>query len=226
MLRWPPWVNTGWAPGGAFPACMLLRLAPGSEHPASSMDKPIEAQAAFTRKAVTRSSIPMVRCVIVGRMVAGRALLLEPPLHALPVRRRETILAWGWLPEWMATWTQIDARLVAEAALEGDPLARAVIGRAAEYFALGLFNLLMLFFPEVIVLSGGVMHSSELFMPAIQRMLQSATPYLPTDQVDIRLAQLGYYAGIYGAAYAILNRISHHPFARLKKQAKELINEP
>jgi glucokinase len=105
---------------------------------------------------------------------------------------------------------RIDARLVAEAALEGDPLARAVIGRAAEYFALGLFNLLMLFFPEVIVLSGGVMHSSELFMPAIQRMLQSATPYLPTGQVDIRLAQLGYYAGIYGAAYAILNRISNH----------------
>jgi glucokinase len=103
---------------------------------------------------------------------------------------------------------QIDARMVAEAALQGDPLARGVVGRAAEYFALGLFNLLMLFFPQVIVLSGGVMHSSELFMPAIGRAVQNATPYLPTQQVDIRLAQLGYYAGIYGAAYAILRRIS------------------
>lgn len=103
---------------------------------------------------------------------------------------------------------RIDARLVAEAALRGDPLASAVIGRAAEYLALGLFNLLMLFFPEVIVLSGGVIRSSELFMPAIRRALQNATPYLPTAQVDIRLAQLGYYAGIYGAAYAILKRIS------------------
>ena len=103
---------------------------------------------------------------------------------------------------------RIDARMVAEAALQGDTLARGVIGRAAEYFALGLFNLLMLFFPEVIVLSGGVMHSSELFMPAIGRMLQNAAPYLPTQQVDIRLAQLGYYAGIYGAAYAILRRVS------------------
>lgn len=104
---------------------------------------------------------------------------------------------------------RIDARLVAEAARQGDPLARSVMGRAAEYFALGLFNLLMVFFPEVIVLSGGVMRSSELFMPAIQRALQNATPYLPTGQVDVRLAQLGYYAGIYGAAYAILRRISH-----------------
>jgi len=34
------------------------------------------------------------------------------------------------------------------------------------------------------------MHSSELFMPAIQRALQNATPYLPTQQVDVRLAQL------------------------------------
>lgn len=102
----------------------------------------------------------------------------------------------------------IDARMVAEAALQGDPIAAAVIGRAAEYFSLGLFNLLMLYFPEVIVLSGGVMHSSQLFMPAIQRALQNATPYLPTRQVDVRLAQLGYYAGIYGAAYAILKRVS------------------
>ena len=103
---------------------------------------------------------------------------------------------------------QIDARMVAEAALLGDPLARRVIGRAAEYFATGLFNLLMLFFPEVIVLSGGVMRSSELFMPAINRAVQTATPYLPMERVDIRLAELGYYAGIYGAAYAILQRIS------------------
>jgi glucokinase len=102
---------------------------------------------------------------------------------------------------------QIDARQVAQAALQGDPLAQEVIERAAEYFALGLFNLLMLFFPEVVVLSGGVMRSSQLFMSAIQRMLQRATPYLPTGQVDIRLAQLGYYAGIYGAAYAILQRL-------------------
>jgi glucokinase len=102
---------------------------------------------------------------------------------------------------------QLDARGVARAALQGDRFAQAVMNRAAEYFALGLFNLLMLFFPQVIVLSGGVMHSSQLFMPAIQRMLKRATPYLPTDHVSIYLAQLGYYAGIYGAAYAIHQRI-------------------
>jgi glucokinase len=104
--------------------------------------------------------------------------------------------------------TRIDARLVAQAAMQGDPIARAVIEQAAEYFAIGLFNLLMLFFPEVIVLSGGVMRSSELFIPAIFRAMQRATPYLPTEQVDVRLAELGYYAGIYGAAYAILKRVS------------------
>jgi len=57
------------------------------------------------------------------------------------------------------------------------------------------------------VLSGGVMRSSQLFMPAIQRAVQKDTPYLPTHQVEIRLAKLGYYAGIYGAAYAISRRV-------------------
>jgi glucokinase len=101
----------------------------------------------------------------------------------------------------------IDARLVIQAARQGDPLARQVVERAAEYFALGIFNLVMLFFPELIVLSGGVMRSSDLFMPTIQRILKSADPYLPTSQLRILPAQLGYYAGIYGAAYAILGRI-------------------
>ena len=101
---------------------------------------------------------------------------------------------------------RIDARLVAEAARRGDPLAVQIIDRAAQHFALGIFNILMLFFPEVIVLSGGVMKSLALFMPAIHQAVKSAQPYLPADQVRILPAQLGYYAGLYGAAYAILKK--------------------
>ncbi len=62
----------------------------------------------------------------------------------------------------------------------------------------------MLFFPEVIVLSGGVMKSLDLFMPAIQQAVEASQPYIPAGEVRILPAQLGYYAGLYGAAYAIL----------------------
>jgi len=102
---------------------------------------------------------------------------------------------------------RIDARMAAEAARQGDPMARQVIEQAARYFSLGVFNLLMLFFPEMIVLSGGVMKSLDLFMPAIQQAVSEAQPYLPAGDVRILPAQLGYYAGLYGAAYAILHKL-------------------
>ncbi len=104
---------------------------------------------------------------------------------------------------------RVDARLVAEAARQGDPLAGEVMARAANAFALGVFNILMLFFPELIVLSGGVMRSSDLFMPAIEAMLRSASVYLPIERLRILPARLGYYAGVYGAAYALLLAIRH-----------------
>jgi len=105
---------------------------------------------------------------------------------------------------------RIDARMVAEAARQGDLLANRIIDQAARYFSLGVFNLLMLFFPEMIVLSGGVMKSLDLFMPAIQQAVNEAQPYLPAGEVCILPAQLGYYAGLYGAAYAVLRRLEHH----------------
>jgi glucokinase len=99
---------------------------------------------------------------------------------------------------------RVESSLVAEAAHQSDPLAQAVIGSAAKAFATGVFNILMLFQPEMIVLSGGVMRSLDLFMPAIEQVIRAADVYIPARQVRILPAALGYYAGIYGAAYAIL----------------------
>jgi glucokinase len=103
---------------------------------------------------------------------------------------------------------RIDARDVVEAARAGDALAQQIIEQAADYFGMGLFNLLMLFFPDMILLSGGVMRNLDLFMPAIQGWVEKSQPYLPSGQVKIAPAKLGYYAGIYGAAYAILQRVN------------------
>ncbi len=103
---------------------------------------------------------------------------------------------------------RVDAGLVAEAARQGDPLAEQVIQGAAQAFGTGVFNILMLFQPEMIVLSGGVMRSLDLFMPSIERAIQAADSYIPARQVRILPAKLGYYAGIYGAAYAILNKLA------------------
>ena len=103
--------------------------------------------------------------------------------------------------------SRIDARLVAEAAQLGDPFSKEIIKQAAYFFSLGLINIVMLFVPEVIVLSGGVMKSVDLFMPAIQNVLRKHDVMVPASRVRVIPAALGYYAGLYGAAYTIVKRL-------------------
>ena len=102
---------------------------------------------------------------------------------------------------------RIDAKMVAEAAQQGDSLAVSVIEKTAHYFSLGLVNVVTLFVPEVVVLSGGVMKSSHLFMPAIGKALADHNVMVPAEQVRILPAQLGYLAGCVGAAYASLQKL-------------------
>jgi glucokinase len=106
---------------------------------------------------------------------------------------------------------RVTAEIVCQAARQGDPLAVQVIERAAQAFALGLHSILMLFYPDLVVLSGGVMRSLDLFLPAIERVIASADGYIPASRVRIQPARLGYYAGIYGAAYAILQKVAKLP---------------
>lgn len=103
---------------------------------------------------------------------------------------------------------RVDSRHVTQAASQGDPLALEIMERVAGHFSLGLANVIQMFLPEVIVLSGGVMQSLPLFMPAITAMLERIDVMVPARRVRILPAQLGTQAGIYGAAYSVLRRIS------------------
>jgi glucokinase len=101
---------------------------------------------------------------------------------------------------------KISARLVFEAARLGDPLALSIVKRVSEYFALAILNIAILFAPDMIVLSGGVMRSIDFFMPRIQQTMQDYREMVPAHRIQIVPAQLGYYAGLYGSAYTIFNK--------------------
>ena len=96
---------------------------------------------------------------------------------------------------------KIEARLIFEAARLKDPVALEIVEHTTRYFAQAILNIASLFVPDVIVLSGGVMRSSEFFLPALRETLQSHTAMVPADRIHIAPAQLGYYAGLYGSAY-------------------------
>lgn len=102
---------------------------------------------------------------------------------------------------------KIDANMIAEAAKAGDAYALEIMDKTAYYLGLGLVNCIALFAPQMIVLSGGVMKSAELLLPQINVMIQKINVMHPVDRIKIVTAELGYYAGIYGAAYAILQNL-------------------
>lgn len=101
---------------------------------------------------------------------------------------------------------KISARMVCEAARMGDLTALSIVEKVSEYFTQAILNIAILFAPEMIVLSGGVMRSVDLFMPAIQQTMLAYREMVPTHRIQIVPAQLGYYAGLYGSAYTIFNK--------------------
>lgn len=94
----------------------------------------------------------------------------------------------------------LSARQVCELARQGDAPAQAAVRRSAHFMGVGVANLATLFAPGVIVLGGGLMDSSDLFLPAIQQALAAGCKLVPTEKVQLRLARLGAQAGLVGAA--------------------------
>lgn len=93
----------------------------------------------------------------------------------------------------------IDARLVAEAAMAGVPLARKIIRDAAEAIGIGLTNVIHIFNPELIILGGGVTQIGSLLMEPALDIVQERTMKVPREAVRIIQTQLGADVGLIGA---------------------------
>ena len=115
----------------------------------------------------------------------------------------------GFLQEKMrGSLQEISASLVFEGARLGDPLCLGIVERTTGYIGLGLVNLIMLYLPDCIVLTGGVMRSFDLMEARIRDIIHRHAIVVPADEVNIQLAQLGQHAGLTGAARAAYNLLS------------------
>ncbi len=103
--------------------------------------------------------------------------------------------------------SRIDARLVLEAASAGDSYSLSIVAKVAEYIGIGLINIITLFVPDMIVLSGGVMKSIDVFMPVINKMIATHNIMVPACRVNVLPAKLGYNAGLIGAAYLVIKKV-------------------
>jgi glucokinase len=122
-------------------------------------------------------------------------------------REREAVHPGSLLERVNGNLDEIDADIVGQAAEAGDASAREVIDQAAYYLGLGLVNVIGMFFPEVIVLGGGVMRRFDLMQPRIMQTLARHVVMVRASDARIELARLGIQAGVFGAAYAVLQEL-------------------
>lgn len=94
----------------------------------------------------------------------------------------------------------IDAKLLARAARQGDSLACDVISNAAYYLGIGMVNLVNIFNPERIVVGGGVAQMGDLLLEPARRVVKERAFSLPVRTARIVRAKLGGDSGIIGAA--------------------------
>jgi len=103
----------------------------------------------------------------------------------------------------------LTARRICELAQQDDAPARQAVKREAYYLGLGLANLINLFTPDVIVLSGSVMKSATLFLDGIRTVICRGCRFVPFEKTEIALASLGEDSNLIGAA-----RVWHDRFRR------------
>jgi glucokinase len=116
--------------------------------------------------------------------------------------------------EAIATWMQEQQpvpvrRTAAEICLlaeQGDTIALKAMDREGYYLGLGLANLITVFAPRTIVLGGGVMKSSHLFLPRTLNTLRDVCTQVPVENTTISIATSESETGLVGAAHAWLSK--------------------
>lgn len=100
----------------------------------------------------------------------------------------------------------LDAERIFALAREGNLPARAAVARQARYLGLGCANLITLFVPEVLVLSGSVMRSAAQVMEGIHEEIRNHCSQVPWERTLVAPAGLGCDAPLAGAAAAWMSR--------------------
>ena len=96
---------------------------------------------------------------------------------------------------------KINAKMVLDAAQEGDAAALQVFRSFIRYLGMVVDNIIYILNPEMIVLGGGVSYAGDFLLDAVRAQVpnrERTMPFRPLPRIE--LAQLGNDAGIIGAA--------------------------
>lgn len=131
-----------------------------------------------------------------GTAIARQAR--ERVAHGVPTRIADLA---GGDPE------RITAKLVADAADQGDVEAQEILDEAMYYLGIGMANLVNLFNPQMIVIGGGLANLGEPLFESVQRAIDRRAFRTQAQAVRVVRAALGDKVGVLGAAAVALARI-------------------
>ena len=95
---------------------------------------------------------------------------------------------------------ELPAKVVFQAADQGDAIAMKVIDDTAYYLAVGATNMMHLIDPDMIVYAGGMIAAGESFLNRIRHYIRELAFPIPAAKTIVRYSQLGSDAGYIGAA--------------------------
>ena len=95
---------------------------------------------------------------------------------------------------------QLTAKMVIDAAKEGDEVAGKVFRRYTKYMAIAINTIVSFFDPEMIVLGGGISKAGDFLVDAINEEIVNYILFKDVPIAPIKIARLGPSAGIIGAA--------------------------
>jgi glucokinase len=95
---------------------------------------------------------------------------------------------------------RITPKLIAQAALDGDEIAKDIYERAGLYIGIAAANMCVALGPRRIIIAGGVSRAGNLLLDPIRRTIRERVTVMPVDQVEVVQSQLGDNAGVIGVA--------------------------
>jgi glucokinase len=132
--------------------------------------------------------------------MAGRDAIIERAHRLLQTGRPSSLGA-----ETNFDLNKITPALIAQAANNGDALAREVLDETAMWVGIGVANLIQLYNPEILIIGGGISQAGDLLFGTIRRTANWRGKMVPATEVKIVPAALGDDAGIYGGAVLVFD---------------------
>jgi len=102
---------------------------------------------------------------------------------------------------------EITSKMIYEAALAGDELAKEVMEETGRYLGTGIVSIMNTVNPERVVLSGGMIHAGDMIMRPLRETVKRLAFAIPGEKTEIVFATLGEDAGFIGAAGLAMERL-------------------